>query len=359
MGTITDNKLYLTFDDVQLIPQYSEIQTREKCSLSTRVTKNYHLNIPVLASPMDTICESRMAITMMKLGGAGIIHRFLSIEAQAIEVSKVFNYRGSLSLRSDKVYNTSLPIIAAIGVTNDYMERAVALAEAGVDILLLDVAHGHHIIMKEALIALKLELDEEFKKVDIIVGNIATQEAAEDLCIWGADGIRQGIGGGSLCSTRKNTGHGVPMVSSIMEIANVCDLYDIPVIADGGFRTSGDIAKAIGAGAECVILGSMISATEETPGIIFRGHNGKMYKNYRGSASIESKTDRGEKRNIEGVATVKPYKGSVEFVINEIKDNLKSALSYSGTSNIYDFILKCEFIKVTNAGMVEAGTHGI
>jgi len=183
LGTITDNKLYLTFDDVQLIPQYSEIQTREKCSLSTRVTKNYHLNIPVLASPMDTICESRMAITMMKLGGAGIIHRFLSIEAQAIEVSKVFNYRGSLSLRSDKVYNTSLPIIAAIGVTNDYMERAVALAEAGVDILLLDVAHGHHIIMKEALIALKLELDEEFKKVDIIVGNIATQEAAEDLCI--------------------------------------------------------------------------------------------------------------------------------------------------------------------------------
>jgi IMP dehydrogenase/GMP reductase len=163
----------------------------------------------------------------------------------------------------------------------------------------------------------------------------------------------------SLCSTRKNTGHGVPMISSLMETSSIGDQYGVPIIADGGLRNSGDIAKAIAAGAESVILGSMISATEETPGAIFRGHNGKMYKNYRGSASIESKLDRGEKRNIEGVATVKHYKGSVEFVINEIKDNLKSALSYSGVENIYDFIVNSEFIKITNAGMVEANTHGV
>ena len=355
MGIIINENLYLTFDDVQLVPQYSEVISRATNNLSTRISKRYALKIPILATPMDTICESRMAIAMMQQGGAGVIHRFLSIKDQVTEIQKVYEFRKREYPSTKSCAN---PIIAAIGITNDYIERAVALAEAGVNILLLDVAHGYHILMKNAMEKLKNEIKSKFSRVDFIAGNVSTYGAAFMLCQWGADGIRVGVGGGSLCSTRKNTGHGIPMISSISECAQAVEGFRVPIIADGGIRNSGDISKAIAAGAESVMLGSMIASTEETPGAVFRGHNGKMYKTYRGSASIESKIDRGEKRNIEGVATIKPYKGSVEFVINEIKDNLKSALSYSGVTNIRDFITNSEFIKITNAGIIEASTHG-
>jgi IMP dehydrogenase len=193
MGNIVNKNLFLTFDDVQLLPQFSKINSRNVCSLSTRLTKQYTINIPILASPMDTICDSRMAISMMDLGGAGIVHRFLSIEDQCEEINTIVIHREK-NYKQEEWHNK--PIIAAIGITGDYVERATYLAESGVDIILLDVAHGHHSLMEDALHILKNSIKNIYPGIDIIAGNVATAEAAEDLCNWGADALRCGIGGG-------------------------------------------------------------------------------------------------------------------------------------------------------------------
>jgi IMP dehydrogenase len=334
-------KEYLTYDDVQIVPKLSDIKHRSNCSISTRVTKNWELNIPIVSSPMDTVTEFTMAQEMNELGGLGIIHRFMGIHEQADHVGRV----------------TLGPPSAAIGVTGDFVERAQELVNSGCKILCMDVAHGHHKLVKEAIRRIKNEV---MGKVDLLVGNISTGESARDLCEWGADGLRIGIGGGSLCSTRIQTGVGVPMVSSILSCVAVADEYDVPCMADGGIRSSGDVCKGLGAGADTVMLGSLLSGTKETPGVITKQGqwpNEVLQKKYRGSASVESKMDRGENKNVEGYSTTIPYKGKVKRIVQDIISGLRSSMSYVGANNIEEYQSKCEFVKVTNAGIIEAKPH--
>ena len=332
---------YLTYDDVQILPKYSEITHRANCSTSTFVTKNWELRIPIISSPMDTVTECAMAQEMNELGGLGIIHRFMGIHEQADHIGRV-----TLGVSS-----------AAIGITGDFVERAQELVQSGCKILCMDVAHGHHKLVKESIRRIKNEVTGKF---DILVGNIATKESARDLCEWGADGLRIGIGGGSLCSTRIQTGVGVPMVSSIRDCVSVADEYNVPCMADGGIRNSGDVCKGLGAGADTIMLGSLLSGTKETPGVITKQGqwpNETLQKKYRGSASVESKLDRGERKNVEGYSTTVPYKGKVKRIVNDVIDGIKSSMSYVGASDLEEYRSLVEFIKVTNAGIVEAKPH--
>ena len=334
-------KEYLTYDDVQILPKHSDIEHRSNCDITTRVTKNWELKIPIVSSPMDTVTECTMAQEMNELGGLGIIHRFMGIHEQADHVGRV-----TLGVSS-----------AAIGITGDFVERAQELVQSGCKILCIDVAHGHHKLVKDALRRLKNEVTGTF---DILVGNIATRESARDLCEWGVGGLRIGIGAGSLCSTRIQTGVGVPMVSSIRDCVSVADEYNVPCMADGGVRSPGDVCKGLGAGADTVMLGSLLSGTKESPGSITKQGqwpNEVLQKKYRGSASVESKLDRGERNNVEGYSTTIPYKGKVKRIISDVMDGLKSSMSYVGASSLEEFHSKCEFVKVTNAGIIEAKPH--
>ena len=332
---------HLTYDDVQILPKYSEIEHRSDCNTSTKVTKNYKLDIPIVSSPMDTITEYEMACEMSRLGGMGIIHRFMSIEEQSKIVDEL---------------NTHM-VGAAIGVTGDFIERAQELINVGVPIICIDVAHGHHKLVKEAMRRLKNEVK---ATSDILVGNIATKESARDLCEWGADGLRIGIGGGSLCSTRIQTGVGVPMVSSILDCVDVADGYNVPCMADGGIRSIGDVCKGLAGGSDTIMLGSLLSGTKETPGTIAKQGqwpNETLQKKYRGSASLESKSDRGEQKNVEGYSTTVLYKGKVKRVISDIIDGLKSSMSYVGANDISEYHSKAELIKITPSGIIEAKPH--
>lgn len=344
------NNIALTYDDIQLIPFYSEVKHRNKISLRTKLSTNFELMIPLVASPMDTVCEHEMAFKMFQLGGVGCIHRFMSIEEQANEIKKLITSIENSSydpFNQDKIRH-KIPVMAAVGSNGDFLERSKSLIEAGVNVILIDVAHGHHINVKKAIEAIKgLDLG-----VDIIAGNIATSEAAIDLQNWGADGLRCGIGGGSLCTTRIKTGFGVPNVTSLIEILNVAK---VPVMADGGIRTSGDISKALALGSSTIMLGSLLAGTEESPGKVIESPNG-LYKRYRGSASLETKTVHGQaERNVEGESTTIPFKGGVKFVIEGLIDGVRSALSYGGANNLSEYHPK--WYQVTNAGIAEARPH--
>jgi len=230
----------------------------------------------------------------------------------------------------------------------DYLERAQSLIAAGANIILIDVAHGHHQNVKLAIENIKAISSE----VDVIAGNIATAEAAMDLQSWGADGLRVGVGGGSLCTTRIKTGFGVPNVTCLEEIISVSK---VPVMADGGIRTSGDISKALALGASSVMLGSLLAGTDEAPGQIIQKQNG-LYKRYRGAASLETKVTHGqEARNVEGESTIIPYKGGVKYIITELLDGVRSSLSYGGATSLKEF--NPHYVIVTNAGITEAKPH--
>lgn len=338
----------LTYDDIQLIPNFSDVQTRQGINLTTRVSRNWTINIPIVGSCMDTVTEYEMAATLMEMGGVGCIHRFMSIEEQVNQVKKLSSFRdGDITL-------SHLPIMAAVGVVGDYLDRAVALEEAGCNIILVDVAHGHHANMEVALAELKANL-EDF--TDVIAGNIASAEAAEDLIAWGADGLRVGIGGGSLCTTRVKTGFGVPNVTSIMDVFKVAEDADVPIMADGGIKSSGDIAKALAVGADCVMVGSLLAGTKESPGAILETPGG-LFKRYRGSASLETKITHNQKqRNVEGESTTIPFKGGVKFILAGLVDGVRSAFSYAGADNIYDYYSRADFNVVTPAGLAEAKPH--
>ena len=400
-------KTYLTYDDVNITPRYSELKSRDDVKLNTRFTKNTELTIPIVASPMDTVTELDMAKEMLDWGGVGVIHRFKSIEKQSrmmrslhYEWDRYFEpipgitdgtertienewqewwdssvrhwnspptksdwddlkerfYFADSMIHDEKIWSKR-PLCAAIGVTGDFMERAQELVKNGCNVLLIDVAHGHHVLVKNAIEELKNEFGEN---VEIIGGSIATKKAAKDLCEWGVDGIRVGIGNGSLCETRIRTGVGLPQVSVLFDVCSVADSYGIPCIADGGIRYVGDISKAIGAGADSVMLGSLLAGTKETPGDTHKvgeWPNEKLYKKYRGSASLDSKSDRGESNNVEGNSKIIPYKGKVKRIISDIRDGLSSAFSYVGASDVLDFQSKCEFVRVTQAGTIEAKPH--
>ena len=331
----------VTYSDVLLVPQYSDIKSRAEVKLTSNLSEN-EFRLPIIASPMDTISEKNMAVAMADEGGLAIIHRYNTIKEQ---VNIVESSKASL-------VNPDSPVAAAIGTSGDYLERACALYEAGVRILCVDVAHGHHILMKNALRELRATFGD---KVHIMAGNIATLEGYNDLVDWGADSVRCNIGGGSICSTRVQTGHGVPGLHTIIDCAR--SDRNVPIIADGGIRNSGDIVKALAAGADFVMLGSLLSGTDETPGDVINTREGK-FKAYRGMASKDAQVEwRGRTASLEGIATTVPCKGPVVDILLELERGVRSGLSYSGARTITELQAKARFIRQTSSGQTESGTH--
>jgi IMP dehydrogenase len=340
---ISKNKA-LTYDDVLLVPQYSDIESRKEVDIKNDLDERICLNLPVISSPMDTVTEGHMVSAMYAAGGLGIIHRYNTIKEQCEIVRKVYETFISPFARQ---------IGGAVGVTGDYLKRAVNLFDAGVNIICIDVAHGHHVLVKRAIESIR---DEVGPSVHIMAGNIATREGFEDLADWGADSIRCNVGGGSICSTRVQTGHGVPGLQTIMDCAT--SGRDTKIIADGGIKSSGDIVKALAAGADFVMLGSMLASTEESPGFMVVDKVGNKSKTYRGMASKEAQMNwRGKYSSNEGITTMIPYKGSVENVLEEIRAGITSGFSYSGARNIKELQAKAQFIRQTSAGLSESHTH--
>jgi IMP dehydrogenase len=351
----------LTYDDIQLVPAFSDIKSRQNIKLHTLLSRRYGLLQPLVASPMDTVCEFDMAFKMFLMGGVGCIHRFMSIEEQVQQIKMlVYKIYGDgfggpyedWGIMYDDWHAEikQIPIMAAIGVHDDDKLRASELISAGANVLVIDVAHGHHQNVVDMIKWIKAQ--PEFAHVDVIAGNIATAKGAYRLEQAGADGLRVGIGGGSMCTTRIQTGFGVPNVTALEDVtANT----SIPVMADGGIRTSGDIAKALAVGADTVMIGSLIAGTSETPGQIIETKNG-LYKKYRGLASLETKTIHGQaQRNVEGESTMIPYKGGVKYIITNLLDGVKSALSYAGASSLQTY--RPDYVIVSAAGMAEAKPH--
>jgi IMP dehydrogenase len=468
------SKEALTFDDVLLIPRHSQVLPKD-VQLETNLTKKIKLNIPLMSAGMDTVTESKMAIAIAREGGIGIIHKNMSIEAQALEVDKVkrsdngviydpFSLKKDNTLREAKTlaarYRISgvpivndngklvgiitnrdmrfetdetkkiedimtkdnlitaevgtsiqeakdilqskkiekLPLVdenyvlkglvtikdiekairypnsakdekgrllvgAALGITKDFLIRAKALIDANVDVLVIDTAHGHS---QGVLDAIK-EVKNTFPNVQLIAGNIATCEAAEDLIKAGVDAIKVGIGPGAICTTRVVTGIGVPQITAIYDCYKVAKQYDVPVISDGGIKYSGDIPKAIAAGANVCMMGSLFAGTKESPGedIIY---NGRAFKSYRGmgssSAMAAGSSDRYFQENAkklvaEGVEGRVPYRGSVSDVVYQLIGGLRAAMGYCGVDSIQELKEKGQFVKITSAGLVESHPHDI
>ena len=339
-------KKTLTYDDINIVPKYSDIKSRSDINLNTRFTKRLFINTPIVSAPMDTVTGESMARQMMRLGGIGVVHRFMSIEEQSNIISQLENSWGGQKTHK----------CAAVGVTGDYFERAQELVNNGCDVLLIDVAHGHHKLVGEAIEKIKTNI----QGVEVIGGSVATAEGVEYLCEQGADAVRVGIGNGSLCETRIRTGVGVPQVSALLDAVSVGDKYGTPIIADGGVRNIGDVCKGLACGADSVMLGSLLSGTKETPGQIEKigqWPNEQLYKKYRGSASLDSKSDRGEGKNVEGNHKVISYKGKIKRIIYDIEDGLRSSFSYVGASNIQEYHSKVELVEVSYAGNNEGKPH--
>lgn len=466
-----------TFDDVLLVPSYSEV-TPSEISLKTKLTKNITLNIPVLSSAMDTVTEDKMAISLARAGGIGIIHKNMPIEKQVYLVSKVKRAEsGMISnpftvLGSDKIskvreisslynisglpvvdinntligiithrdlkYSTSdedlvcnimtssnlvtckkgislaearnimisnkiekLPIVddnnklegllnlkdidnianfpnackdskgrlmvgAALGISEDVLNRVELLVKAGVDVLVVDSAHGHS---KNVLNTVK-KIKEKFPNIDVIGGNIVTKEAAKDLIEAGCDAVKVGIGPGSICTTRIIAGVGVPQLTAVMEVAEYCKDKGIGVIADGGIKQSGDIAKAIAAGADCVMLGGLFAGCDEAPGeeMIYEGRKYKIYVGMgslvamkRGSADRYFQNSKIEMKKLvpEGIEGRVPYKGQVSDVIYQLMGGLRSGMGYCGCKTIFEMKTNARFVEITNAGLKESHPHDV
>ena len=468
----------LTFDDVLLVPKYSDITSRTQTNLSTKLSRNISINIPFVSANMDTVTESAMAVAMARAGGIGVIHRFLTIKEQANEVLKVkrsgsvmienpyvihldktvqdaINYAeekeisGLLVIDSnsklvgivtdrDLLFETDathlikdvmtkdvvtakpgvsldeakkilhkhriekLPIVdesgfikglitskditniedypsaskdkkgrplvgAAVGVKGDFMERTESLLEAGADVLVVDIAHGH----SENAINTIRNIKKAFPKCELIAGNIATAQGAEDLIKAGVDAVKVGVGSGSICITRVITGSGVPQLTAVMDCAKIGKDYGIPIISDGGTRTSGDATKALAAGASSVMVGSMLGGTDESPGTVLT-KNGKRFKIYRGMASLGASLGRKSKETgsisfdedlndyvAEGVEAMVPYKGTVTDILKQLTGGVRSGLSYCGAHTIPQMQANAEFIKMSRAGFAESQPHDV
>ena len=328
----------LSYDDVLLRPQRSDIRSRSEIDISTDLERGVCLQLPILASPMDTISESPMANAMGKVGASCIIHRYNTIKEQVGEIDKVDSLR---------------TVGAAIGVSGDYIERASALVDAGANFLCIDVAHGHHIMMKEALRELRLMFGGDYH---IMAGNVATLEGINDLADWGANSVRCNIGGGSICSTRIQTGHGLPGLQTIIECAKTD--RDVKIIADGGIKNSGDMVKAFAAGADAVMVGSLLAGTAETPGETYMDAKGTRWKTYRGMASKEAQVEwRGKYSSFEGVAARVPHRGPVQTILEDLEKGIRSGFSYSGARNLKELQVKAQFVVQTTSGLSESRTH--
>lgn len=333
-------KKTVSYDDVLLAPQYSGINSRAEINIGNFLDDDIYLDIPIISSPMDTVTEWEMAQAMAAVGGLGIIHRYNTPEAQAGLVRRASGeyFRG--------------PLGAAVGVTGDYLQRANGLIDAGAEVICVDMAHGHHVLMERALKTLK---DSFGDVIHLMAGNIATPDGCIALTEWGADSIRCGIGGGSICSTRIQTGHGIPTLQTVMDCAAL-DL-NVRLIADGGLRTSGDIVKALAAGADFVMVGSLLGGTSESPGRVMK-EGARQFKEYRGMASPEAKEAwRSDSSYAEGVSHRVLCSGSVREVIKDLGEGIASGFSYSGAVSISQLWHTAEFILQTSAGREESSTH--
>ena len=341
----------LTFDDVLLLPQYSNILPSET-NITLQLTKKINLKVPFLSSAMDTVTESKMAIAIAKEGGIGIIHRNLNIKDQTKEIIKV---------KKKKLF-----VGAAVGTTNEDVDRVRSLINNGCDLIVIDTAHGH----SEKVLNTLLKLKKISNKIPICVGNIATGEAAKKLYNSGADIIKVGIGPGSICTTRMVSGIGVPQISAIMNVKKALKNKKIKIISDGGIKFSGDIAKALAAGADAIMMGSIFAGTEESPGKKFK-INGKFYKQYRGMGSIgamsSGSANRYFQRNFkdkskyvpEGVEGRVEYKGNVSEIIYQLQGGLRSSMGYIGASDLNQIKKNAKFIKITKAGFYESMVHSV
>lgn len=332
-------KTSLSFDDVLLVPQKSDIESRSEVDTSSMIGE-HKFRLPIISSPMDTVTGEDMAFAMGEAGGFGIVHRYNTVKDQSSLVRRAATGR-------------DYKVGAAIGVSGDFESRASSAINAGAFLLCIDVAHGHHSNVERAIKTLK---DKFGDKVSIMAGNVATAEAFADLQEWGSDVIRVGVGGGSICSTRIQTAHGVPTFQSVLDCSRVVD--SAKIVADGGIKNAGDIVKCLAAGADFAMLGSLLAGTKESPGETFQGNDGRKYKAYRGMASREAQIAwRGRASSLEGVSTTIPYKGSVSEILPDLHQNIRSGLSYSGARSIREFRDKVKMIKQTSSGIAESRTH--
>ena len=341
----------LTFDDVLLLPRYSDILPSET-DISLSLTSKISLKVPFLSSAMDTVTESKMAIAIASSGGIGVIHRNMSVKDQSREIVKV--------------KKKNLMVGAAVGTNKEDLERAKSLINNGCDLIVIDTAHGHS---KKVLNTLS-RLKKIIKQIPICGGNIATAEAAKRLYNSGADIIKVGIGPGSICTTRMVAGIGVPQVSAIMEVKESLKKTKIKIISDGGIKFSGDIAKALAAGADAIMMGSIFAGTDESPGKKFK-FKGKIYKKYRGMGSIGAMSSGSANRYFqknfkdkskfvpEGVEGRVEYKGNVSKIIYQLKGGLRSSMGYIGAKKLDQIKKNAKFIKITKAGFYESMVHSV
>jgi IMP dehydrogenase len=348
--------LGLTYDDVLLLPDASDVVPSE-VDTTTQLTRTISIAVPLVSSAMDTVTESAMAIAMAKAGGIGIIHRNLPIADQVTHVKLVKN----VGLAG-----------AAVGVGDDGFARAQALIEAGVDVVVVDTAHGHHRAVLDAIARIK-----KFSPtIQIIGGNIATRAGAQALINAGADAVKVGVGPGSICTTRVVAGVGVPQITAIMEAAKACNKAGIPLIADGGLQYSGDIVKAIVAGANSVMLGSLLAGCQESPGELVE-IGGVKYKTYRGMGSLGAMQSRGEQKSYskdrymqddvlsedklvpEGIEGKVIFRGSVEDVVHQLVGGLRSGMGYAGAPDIETLRREGRLIQITSAGLQESHPHDV
>ena len=350
--TLSSLPEYLTYDDVLLLPRYSEV-TPSSTDVSSKLTEKISLEIPIVASPMDTVCESRMAIEIARLGGYGIIHRNLSIDDQVKESKNVLKETDHFG--------------AAVGIGSDFEQRVEALVKAGVKEITVDSAHGH----TKGVIEATEYLSQKYKEIDVMSGNVATYSGAKALFEAGATAIKVGMGPGSICTTRVMSGMGVPQLTAVVEAVRAASEVGGKVIADGGIRTSGDITKALAAGADSVMLGSLLAGTDEAPGDMIQ-IDGKMYKSYRGMGSVASmkqgsaarygqkwKSGKTKKLVPEGIEGLVPHRGSLEDHLHQLVGGIKSGMAYLGAENISDLRERAQFIKISNTALLESRPHSI
>jgi IMP dehydrogenase len=343
------NKNALCFDDILLVPQQGEVESRHKVDLTMSIgseEREIVLGLPVIAAPMDTVCDFEMCVVLSNAGGMGILHRYMDHSSLLDKTRRL----------SDACYKFGV----SVGATNGYMNAAEDLYDAGARIVLVDIANGHSLYALNAVENLRKAFP---KDLHIMAGNVATADGFARLADAGADSVRVGIGGGSACTTRIVSGHGVPTLSSIMDIVEYMSFSNTSpcsIIADGGIRNSGDMIKAFAAGADAVMVGSMLAGTDESPGEILMDAMGHEVKMFRGMASTAAQKDvQGRVSVSEGISTTIPYKGSVKHILDSVRGGLGSGCSYSGVDSLENLYEMSEYVEVSPLSLHESKPHAL
>lgn len=363
MSMNPDVRYALTFDDILLIPQYSEI-TPSEIVPKTFFARDIYLNAPILSAAMDTVTEHAMAIVMAEIGGFGVIHKNLTIEKQVEEVLRVKKYHTEeLNASVDKC--GKLLVGAAVGVGSDAQDRIKALVLAGADIICVDTAHGHS---KNVIETVK-HIAKNYPQIIIVAGNIVTGEAVKALVEAGADVVKVGVGPGSICTTRMVAGVGMPQISAVQECSRIAKSLGKTIISDGGIKLSGDMTKALALGANIVMVGNLLAGTDESPGEIFEDH-GRKYKSYRGMGSLgamaQGSKDRYGQMGVaedklvpEGVEGKVLYKGSAKGILHQLLGGVRSGMGYLGAANIEELQKRAHFVQISPAGLRESHVHDV